>query len=88
MILSRLSRELQRRTIAQSNYQQITPLPTMNATEIYQWIQKEMNAARVRKLGCNPLSELAMFKYYQGRQEAYQNCLDALQEVAAVEVRK
>lgn len=44
-----------------------------------------MNAARARKLDCNPIAELAMFKYYQGRQEAYQNCLDALQEISALQ---
>ncbi|MBD1847476.1 hypothetical protein H6F89_29565 [Cyanobacteria bacterium FACHB-63] len=57
----------------------------MDTTEIMGWLQREMNAARTKKLGCNPLAELASFKYYQGRQEAYQNCIDLFREVAAME---
>lgn len=57
----------------------------MNITEIVSWLQREINAARAKKLGCNPLAELASFKYYQGRQEAYQNCIDLLREVATIE---
>ena len=57
----------------------------MNLSDLDRRIQQAMQQARVQKLACNPVSELAMFKYYQGRQEAYENCLNLLKELKGEE---